>query len=131
MSTSASFTLIDKHEPVITMYSHWDGNPEGFALKVMDWLSGIKITNGLALDNTNIANGIECLAAQLIAKFKTEPGNIYLYNSNMQFNLGEEYVYDIYISNDDIKIAVYECKDVHTTNIFEGNVQEFIQKFGQ
>ena len=132
MSTSASFTLIDKHEPVITMYSHWDGYPEGIPLKVMKWLSEIKVVDALTLDNENVANGVSCLAAQLIAKFKTGAGSIYLYNPEMQYQLGEYYIYDIFIDDGHVKVSAYKFdSDYDMIDMFEGSVQEFIQKFGQ
>lgn len=132
MSTSASFTLIDKHEPVITMYSHWDGYPEGVPLKVMKWLSEIKVVDALTLDNENVANGVSCLAAQLIAKFKTGAGSIYLYNPEMQYQLGEDYIYNIYIDDEHIKVFVYKFDIEHNMiDVFKGSVQEFIQKFEQ
>ncbi len=131
MSTSASFTIFERKEPVITMYSHWDGYPEGFPLEVMQWLSGIAITNGLHTNTENTANGVSCLAAQMIAKFKTEPGNIYIYNPNMRHRLCEDYIYYIFIDNDSIRITVIRSDGDENTTVFESAISDYIQKFKQ
>ena len=62
------------------------------------------------------ANGMGCLAAQLIANFKTEVGNIYLYEADAR-DCWQDYEYHVY--EDFIRVMS------HGKQLFEGNWNEF------
>lgn len=62
------------------MYRHMDGYPSGHGKELGDFLAPITLVDGL--NNTQqktVANGMEGLAAQLVARFKTRIGDIYLF----------------------------------------------------
>jgi len=96
MSTSALIDILDSNgETITTIYKHWDGYPEdlGVGRILQSFLADIKIVNGISTTK-NVANGMECLAAQVIAHLKEGPGDVYIYPPNTR-DLNEEYIYTI------------------------------------
>lgn len=90
-----SLTIIEdgKGRALATMYRQFDGYYDGHGKELADFLTGFKLVNGIRGDEPpKFANGLGCLAAQIIAHFKNEPGGIYLYPAGSS-NVGEEYVY--------------------------------------
>lgn len=79
---------------IVAMYRQSEGYFECMGQDLVDFLDGMKITSGINMAGNpkKYANGMDCLAAQLVAHFKTEPGDIYL----MSENATQEYNYDIY-----------------------------------
>lgn len=61
-----------------TMYRHSDGYPDGHGAELKLFLRKIRVVNGLTSYN-NVANGMGCLAAQIVAHFKDGPGAIYIH----------------------------------------------------
>lgn len=82
--------------PIVTIYRQFDGYYEGHGAELVEFLSGFRLVNGLGArdKNVKIANGMHCLAAQIVAHLKDEPGNIYLYEPGTK-DVGEEYVYHV------------------------------------
>jgi len=77
------------------MYRQMDGYPEGHGKELAEMLSGMKMVNGLSIDQpAKLANGMPCLAAQIVAHFKEGPGGIYLYPAGTR-DCGEEYIYTV------------------------------------
>jgi hypothetical protein len=75
-------------------------------------------------ETKTIANGADCLAAQMFAHFKDGPGGIYLYSPNAS-NVGEEYLYKIYIEHGaDIYIEAWDTYELGP--IFKGTPEEFM-----
>ena len=75
------------------MYRQMDGYPEGHGRDLAKMLSGIRMVNGLPIDKPEkLANGMSCLAAQIVAHFKEGPGGIYLYPAGTR-DCGEDYLY--------------------------------------
>lgn len=79
---------------LLTFYNQFDGYPDGWGKELAEFLSGFVVVNGLSGDTGKIANGMGCLAAQIIANFKDEPGQFYVYPADSK-NCGEEYVYHV------------------------------------
>lgn len=79
-------------ETFFTFYKQHDGYPEGWGKELAEFLSGFQIVNGLSRDTGKIANGMGCLAAQIIAHFKEEPGQFYIYPAGSK-DCGEEFTY--------------------------------------
>lgn len=102
-----------------------DGYPSGHGKELKDFLTSIKMVNGLSFNQTNVANGMECLAAQLIAELKTEAGSIYLYNPNKDMS-HYSYKYVVYPSDysDNPEICI-KCLNSSDEVIFNGLVSEF------
>ena len=64
----------------VQVYKHYDGYPSGHPTDLAKWLTNKKIVNGIGRDSWNVANGLGCLAAQYIAAFKQDAGDIYVEN---------------------------------------------------
>lgn len=99
-------------QTILTMYRQMDGYPNGHGAELVTFLEGMVLTNGISLCNQpeKSANGMECLAAQLVAHFKTGVGGFYLYPENAG---DEEYNYVIELV-DDVLTLTYDGNDVGT-----------------
>jgi hypothetical protein len=86
----------DTNAPVVlSMYRLHDGYPEkdGHGGDLANFLEDIRVVNGLSLSETGkVANGMGCLAAQMVKHFKNGPGGIYLTTSDDV----QEFNYDVY-----------------------------------
>lgn len=82
----------NQNEEIVVMYRQFDGYYAGHGYKLADFLQYKRLCNGLSDDDKNAANGMGCLAAQVVAHFKKKPGGIYLYPAGTR-DAGEEYVY--------------------------------------
>jgi hypothetical protein len=76
------------------LYRQFDGYLDGHGKELKEFLAGKKVINGISLseDNSKCFNGIGCLGASTIARFKTEIGGFYLTEENDE----EEYNYKIW-----------------------------------
>ena len=84
-----------KGELKISQYGQWDGYPSGIGSALAAFLSQIKLINGITGKETRpVANGMGCLAAQLVVHFKKEVGSYYLVDPKVEH--GEEYIYEVY-----------------------------------
>jgi len=81
-------------ENICALYRQYDGYPSGHGKELRAWARGKYFANGMtAADNKNIWNGPRCCAASLVARFKTEPGRIYLEPPLGAGGDSQEYVY--------------------------------------
>ncbi|MGZ8233201.1 hypothetical protein [Methylobacter tundripaludum] len=114
-----SLTVVydDQPSPIITMYRQKDGYPSGHGLELANFLSQIKLTNGFGSEAKmgQVANGMGCLAAQMIAHFKTGVGEIYIVTPD---DHGQEYEYFV------TETAV-TVRDSKKAAIFSGSWAEF------
>jgi hypothetical protein len=126
-----------KQVPIINMYRQFDGYISVHGLELAKFLKPIRITNGISGDPTNTANGMGCLAAQIVLHFKksvenyrwdkskddmvsydSHVGNIYLYPTDAR-DCGQEYEYHVYEN----KVEVHRCYD--SKLLFSGTWSEF------
>jgi hypothetical protein len=127
----------DKKQELVVMYRQFDGYPSVHGRELKDFLNGtegeagfdgpIRIVNGLSSDKGRIANGAGCLAAQLFAHFKSDPGGIYLHAAGTR-DCGEEYVYTVTAKTDEpihLKVVGYD------KTIYDGPVAEFNPNQGE
>ena len=94
-----SLTLIldEAGHEICVLYRQYDGYPSGHGAELKELLNGFSVVNGLGMGNHNkIANGVGCLAAQIVSNFKAEPGGFYVYPSGTR-DCGEEYIYTVYL----------------------------------
>ena len=110
-----SLTVLEMEDgtEIAVMYRQYDGYPEGHGQELKEFLAGFEIVNGFGCgDDQPIkqANGMDCLAAQIIAHFKTDIGNIYLMPAGTR-DAGEEYIYTVKPSNGR---AIVRCQDADT-----------------
>jgi hypothetical protein len=92
MGTRSLTFVYDDKEPMINMYRQFDGYPSHHGSKLAEFLNSFDaIVNGIRVgDNRKIANGMGCLAAQLIAHFKIDVGGFYMYPVTAK-DCGQEY----------------------------------------
>ena len=121
---------VSEPQPLMCMYKQMDGYPSGYGKNLFDFLKDFTIINGMGnLDpDKKYANGAGCLAAQLVAHFKTDVGGFYLYPTNT-YDVGEQYTYDIFPPEinefNDKQIWHIEVSDSADEVIFAGDLQEF------
>jgi hypothetical protein len=118
MGTRSLTFVYDGKEPMINMYRQYDGYPSGHGSNLAEFLNSFDaIVNGISVgDNRKIANGMGCLAAQLIAHFKIDAGGFYMYPVTAK-DCGQEYEYHVYEN----KVVVKNPTEV----IFSGTWREF------
>ena len=103
MGTRSLTTFKEDHtnEEIVVLYRQYDGYPEGHGIDLFRFLNKMSMVNGIKpQEKRKISNGMSCLAAQMIAYFKDEPGGFYLYRADTR-DVGEEYVYTIYVNHND------------------------------
>jgi hypothetical protein len=110
-------------KPVVNMYRQFDGYPEGHGAELSEFL------------NSDLsANGMGCLAAQMVAHFKESPGGFYIHPTDVT-ECGQDYEYHIYGNDKGFYIDVYNCgcnffgvsSDEEPDLIFRGNLKEFTE----
>lgn len=97
MGTRSLTYVYDDATPIICMYRQFDGYPSGHGVELSEFLNSFdEITNGYMLGETRkIANGMGCLAAQMIANFKQSVGGFYIH-AVTDDNCGQDYEYHVY-----------------------------------
>jgi hypothetical protein len=132
MGTRSLTTFIDEHtkEEIVVMYRQYDGYPEGHGRDLINFLNGMKVVNGIPGGKraSQLANGISCLAAQVISHFKKGVGDFYLHAGDTR-DYGEEFVYIIYEEDNDLKVKV---EDTYNDKVlFDGNTEEMKKWIGK
>ena len=113
----------------VQVYKHYDGYPSGHPTALAEFLKDFEIVNGVpfGVDNSRMANGLGCLAAQYIAAFKEGPGDIYIENQDTQHG---DIEYVTYVWGDDGKGIWMSIFDTYSEEcIFVGKPQELIDKY--
>lgn len=134
MGTRSLTFVYEGEEPVINMYRQYDGYPSGHGAELAGFLAPFTMVNGLSTRETRkVANGMGCLAAQLVASFKQEAGGIYLYPTTA-VDCGQDYEYHIYQQVGELRVGITNrgCNFFGLTQsdinekIFDGTVEELI-----
>lgn len=135
MGTRSLTVVYDENKkPLLNMYRQYDGYPSGHGAELAEFLGDFAaITNGIRVGETRkTANGMGCLAAQLIAHFKQEVGGVYIYSVDST-DCGQDYEYHVYLENDEICVCVKDrgsnmfglTMSDRNEAIFDGPVGEF------
>ena len=114
----------EKKQNILCMYRQYDGYLSGHGAELAEFLQGFNIVNGIRHGiPKRTANGMGCLAAQLISHFKDGIGNIYIHHSDDE-DCGEEFTYTIYGEDDKVRIRAYDvwAKKI----IFDGSPEEML-----
>lgn len=105
-----SLTIVQDGEgkEIVTMYRQMDGYPSGLGQELVDFLKTLEVCNGLGgkpPKGKQWANGAGCLAAQVVAHFKTQSGagGVYLYPQGTR-EVGEEWIYTVQVDEEKKKI---------------------------
>ena len=114
------------------MYRQFDGYPSGHPCETAEWLASGEVVNGFSSNETKlIFNGAGCLAAQLVAKYKTEPGGTYLNPLKHRGKCWEDYLYDIIVKEDQtIEFVCYE-NGKRKTEVFRGSPSDFVLHYSK
>lgn len=117
---SLTFVYDNDRQAVINMYRQFDGYPSGHGLELAEFLNSFdEVVNGIPFgDERKLANGMGCLAAQMIANFKTGVGGFYIYPVTAK-DCGQEYEYHVYHDRVTIRYGSGE-------NLFTGPWSEFL-----
>ena len=97
MSTRALTVVYNNHdEPLVVIYCHSDGYPNGYGADLARILKDRAIVNGIEIPGQkNASNSMGCLAATIVAKLKEGIGGIYL-RSDSDKDYGQEFEYHIW-----------------------------------
>jgi len=117
---SLTYVYDDSEKPIICMYRQFDGYPSGHGVELSEFLTQMAVGNGISgsPELFSFANGMGCLAAQMIVHFKKSPGGFYIYAIESHMDCWQEYEYHVY----EKKIIVKNPDEV----IFEGSYEEFM-----
>ena len=108
MSTRSLTRVFDaRGREVVCMYVHCDGYPSGVGADLAEFLIPMRVVNGISGSTENLANGMGCLAAQLVDHFKDEVGNVYLYAPGIN-DCGEEYEYHVKPAGESTALSVFD-----------------------
>ena len=114
-------------EAIMCIYRQYDGYPSGHGHELAQFLNSKTIVNGYGEQNSMEANGMSCLAAQLVVQLKHGVGGIYIYAPMVGRDHWQDYEYHVY----ETKVIVKSCATVYDSGhyqvIFEGTWQEFAQ----
>jgi hypothetical protein len=136
MGTRAlTFVYSENDKPIVNLYRQYDGYPTGHGAELAQFLSEFHITNGISSGETRrTANGMGCLAAQIVAHFKESVGGFYIHSVDST-ECGQDYEYHVYQKDKELRVRVTDrgCNmfglTMSDTNegIFDGTVAEFVE----
>ena len=93
---SLTFVYNEHNEAILNLYRQYDGYIEGgHGSELAEFLAGKKLVNGFGKESTDIANGMGCLAASLVANFKETVGGFYIH-SVTSTDCSQDYEYHVY-----------------------------------
>ena len=125
-----SLTVINNEwddSEICVLYRQSDGYPEGHGIDLLNFLKNMNIVNGISIgESRRISNGMDCLAAQVVAHFKTGPGDFYLHSAGSR-DMCEQFIYTIYVKDKELHIKVENVYDkghnIHFS--FDGNLNQY------
>lgn len=135
MGTRSLTFVYDGEDAIINMYRQYDGYPSGHGAELAEFLAPFNMVNGIRVgDERKIANGMGCLAAQLVANFKVGAGQFYLYPTTA-VDCGQDYEYHIYQKDNEMRVRITDrgCNMFGLTMsdkneaLFDGTVAEFTE----
>jgi hypothetical protein len=133
MGTRALTFVYDGNKPIVNLYRQYDGYPTGHGAELAEFLNGFTIVNGIGAETTRVANGMGCLAAQVVAHFKDSVGGFYIHSVDAT-ECGQDYEYHVYQKDKELRVRVTDrgCNMFGLTmsdtndSIFDGSVAEFV-----
>jgi hypothetical protein len=135
MGTRALTFVYQGNTPIINMYRQFDGYPTGHGRELADFLAPFTMVNGLQLgDQRKTANGMGCLAAQLIAHFKDGAGGFYIHPVT-DTECGQDYEYHVYQDTEGLRVRITDrgfnmfglTMSDKNEALFDGTVEEFAE----
>ena len=93
---SLTFVYDADNQPFLNLYRQYDGYIEGgHGSELAAFLAGKTLVNGYGKESNDLANGMGCLAASLVAHFKETVGGFYIH-SVTETQCGQDYEYHVY-----------------------------------
>ena len=127
MGTRSTTRVVCGNITRVNMYRPFDGYISGHGRELAAFLNTQRMTYGIlfresAGEGKVWSNGPGCLAAQLVAHFKKEPGGIYI----AEPSCWEEYNYTVEVGEytNAIRVKVHLGGDPNTP-VFDGTLEEF------
>jgi hypothetical protein len=98
MGTRSLTYVYEGETPIICMYRQFDGYPTGHGQELANFLNELAIGEGISgsPELFTYANGMGCLAAQMIVNFKKSPGGFYIHPIDFNQDVWQEYEYHVY-----------------------------------
>jgi hypothetical protein len=133
MGTRALTFVYDGDKPIVNLYRQYDGYPTGHGAELAAFLEDFRIVNGIGRETTRVANGMGCLAAQIVAHFKDSVGGFYIHSVDST-ECGQDYEYHVYQKDGELRVRVTDrgCNlfglTMSDTNdsIFDGDIEDFV-----
>jgi hypothetical protein len=117
MGTRSLTFVHDEHgNAIVNMYRQFDGYISGHGAELSEFLAPMHMVNGYGERVPNLANGMGCLAAQMIAHFKVGVGGFYIHSVE-ETDCGQDYDYHVYMN----KVVVTSYDEP----VFSGTWAEF------
>ena len=121
---SLTFIYDENDTPILNMYRQFDGYPSGHGAELAEFLAGLKLVNGFGNNGKGLANGMGCLAAQMIAHFKDGVGGFYIH-SVLETDLGQDYEYHVYEDRVEVRGPGSIFNPGPNDNLFKGSWAKF------
>lgn len=122
MGTRSNTIIFNGTDRLVNIYRQMDGYPSGHGAQLAEFLAKAKMVNGIGDREPHLANGMGCLAAQVIAHLKTDVGSIYIHSLD---DGGNDYTYEVHGDTmkpqDGLTIRVLDNEE-----IFNGTPAEFL-----
>jgi hypothetical protein len=120
MGTRSLTYVYEGETPIMCMYRQFDGYPEGHGQELANFLNELTIGNGISgkPDLFSFANGMGCLAAQMIVWFKKTPGGFYIHPVDLNQDCWQDYEYHVFEKH----VVVKNPNEV----IFDGYWSDFL-----
>jgi hypothetical protein len=112
---------------LVNLYRQFDGYQDYHGSELKHFLSDLTMVNGFSDRNAPIANGMGCLAAQLIAHLKTEVGLHYIHPTYDTENY-VDYVYTIYPTTSADESTISIKVESYGETLFEGLITDYPAK---
>jgi len=119
MGTRSLIHIKDGDVVIATIYRQFDGYPSGLGQELANFLKSRTLINGISKGQTSKthANGMGCLAAQLVTHLKGDGiGNVYL-DSPGRKPVWEEYVYTIEAKDKGFTMKCHQVLAENTTKL--------------
>ena len=121
MGTRSTTAIKDEDgKTLVTLYRQYDGYPTGHGQELADFLKARTLINGIGGQTARThANGMGCLAAQLVTHLKGDQiGNIYITNEGDS----QEYNYTVYPKDGQLYMR---CESEYYGFIYDGLASDF------
>jgi hypothetical protein len=127
MGTRSLTYVYDGKTPIMCMYRQFDGYLSGHGQELANFLNELTIGNGIPgkPELFTFANGMGCLAAQMIVWFKKTPGGFYIHPVDLNQDCWQDYEYHVY-ENKVVVVSHFFDDENPTEQIFNGSWNEFL-----